>query len=614
MPGQITQEFIDDLRNRVDIVDIIKEYVPLKKQGQNYKGLCPFHSEKTPSFVVSPHKQIYHCFGCGKGGNVYTFLMEKEGLPFPDAVAHLAKICGVPVPQGELTPEKARENSLRERYFHINELAVQFFREKLASPFGKQARLYLDKRGIDKQLITKFALGFAPDSWDELSLFLLAQEISEEEILTLGLAVKGQRGNLVDRFRNRVIFPIMDDRSRVIGFGGRVMDDSQPKYLNSPDTPLFSKGRHLYGLHLAKTVIRNNEQAILMEGYMDVIAAHQYGITQAVGTLGTALTADHGKLLMRYTYNVVLCFDADVAGQEASMRGLDVLRQLGIRVTVMTIPDGKDPDEFLRKNGQDSFQVLIKQAPSLVEYKLGKQMEKYNKDTVTGKVQIIQAILPDLFQIQSPVERQGLVDLLAQRLSLSESAIFAEMRKYQIGATRSPENKGNDNEQVQEKSSQASRDLTAVEKAQRFLIGVLVENPEMLAEIENAGGKELFTDQFYQEIYRVNYLLRQAGHNIKAEDLITQLEHEETREKLTEILLDDRIPPDWGRIYKDCLATVQIEWYNQKISEKNSLMIEYEKSGNVTKSLEIMAELQKMIQHRQSLVSTLVKGGNTIER
>jgi DNA primase len=625
VPGQITEEFIDDLRNRVDIVDIIKEYVPLKKQGQNYKGLCPFHSEKTPSFVVSPHKQIYHCFGCGKGGNVYTFLMDRGGLSFLDAVAHLAQRCGIPLPQGELTPEKARQNSLRERYYHINEMAVQFFQQGLEDRRGQQAKQYLQKRGINNELITKFSLGYAPDSWDELSRFLLEKEITEEEIILLGLAVKGQRGNLVDRFRNRVMFPIFDDRSHVIGFGGRVMDDTQPKYLNSPDTPLFSKGRHLYGLNLAKTAIRSNEQAILMEGYMDVLAAHQYGITHAVGTLGTALTADHGKLLMRYTYNAVLCFDADAAGQEASMRGLDTLRQLGMRVSVMTVPDGKDPDEFLRKNGRDSFQGLIEQALSLVEYKLTRQMAKYNKETVAGKVQIIQALLPDLYLIQSPVERQGLIDMLAQRLSLAETAIYAEMKKYQLEAGRSRRYKDKTGERQERKAEQGDieeqdvarhsrRERTASEKAQYFLTRVLLENPEMFAEVEQAGGKALFSDNFYQEIYQVYYLLYRAGHNIKAEDLITQLENEQTRQIITEILLDDQIPADWGRIYKDCLLTLQIEQVNHKITEKNSLMIEYEKSGNVTKSLEIMAEVQKMIQYRQSLVSSLAKGGNTVEK
>jgi DNA primase len=606
VPGLISQEFIDDLRNRVDIVDIIKDYVPLKKQGQNYTGLCPFHAEKTPSFIVSPHKQIFHCFGCGKGGNVYTFLMERGGLTFVDAVAHLAKICGVPVPQEELSPEKARRDSLRKRYYHINELAVGFFQRMLVDSRGREAVNYLRKRGLAEEGYTKFLLGFAPDAWDELSNFLLREGVTEEEIITLGLAVKSQRGTLVDRFRNRLIFPISDDKGQIIGFGGRVLDDSHPKYLNSPETPLFNKGKQLYGLNLARAAIRKQEQVILMEGYMDVIAAHQYGVTQAVGTLGTALTTEHGKLLMRYTYNAILCFDADVAGQEASMRGLDVLRQLGIKVAVMTIPDGKDPDECLRKMGKDYFLKLIKQASPLVEYKLNKQMEKYNKDTIAGKVQIIQALLPDLYSMQSPVERQGFIQLLAEQLSFSETAIYAEIKKFQTGRA----NREVDKEKAQRNIEQ---NITAIEKGQRFLIRMVMEAPEVIADLEKSGGVALFNHALYKEIYQTNYLLRQAGHNIKAEDLITQLDNVEARQILTEILLDDELPLDWERIYKDCVITLQIELLNQKITERNSLMTGYEKSGNVTKSLEVMAELQRLIRERQNLVSTLAKGGNTFE-
>lgn len=606
MPGQIPQEFIDDLRNRVDIVEFIKNYVLLKKQGQNYIGLCPFHSEKTSSFVVSPHKQIFHCFGCGKGGNVFTFLMEKEGLTFPEAVSHLANYCGIPVPQEDISPEKARRDALRERLYHINELAADFFQNELRKFSGEKALRYLQERGLQEPICEKFLLGFAPDSWDELNRHLLKEGVTEGEIITLGLAVKGQKGNLIDRFRNRLIFPIMDDRGRIIGFGGRVLDNAQPKYLNSPETPLFNKGRHLYGLNLAKGVVRSSERVILMEGYMDVIAAHEYGITEAVGTLGTALTAEQGKLLMRYTYNAVICFDADAAGQEATMRGLDVLQQLGIKVAVMKIPEGKDPDEVLRKRGQDYFKEIIHQACSLFEYKFLKLAEKHNKDTMSGKIQIIQALLPDLYKVQSPVERQGFIQMLAERLSFAEQAIHAEIRKFQTGQVKSEES---------EKILQRNKDktFTAIEKAQRILLRFVLEMPEIMLEVEKNGGKVLFCGNLYKEIYQMNYLLRQAGHNIKAEDLITHLENVEARQTITEILLEDENLQDWERIYKDCLITLEIELVNQKIAENNSLMTQYEKSGNVTKSLELMAEVQTMIKERQRLVSTLTKGGSTLE-
>jgi DNA primase len=602
MPGLIPEEFIDDLRNRVNIVDFIRDFIPLKRQGQNYVGLCPFHAEKTPSFVVSPHKQIFHCFGCGKGGNVYTFLMERGGLTFPEAVTHLANHCGISVPQTALSPEKVRQDSLRKKYYHINEMAAGFFQKMLYEAKGKEAVAYLKQRGLDEQICKKFLLGYAPNSWDELSCFLL-----EKELIILGLAVQGQRGNVIDRFRNRLIFPITSPNGKIIGFGGRVLDDSLPKYLNSPETPLFSKGRQLYGLNQARGFIRNREEAILMEGYMDVIAAHQYGVTQAVGTLGTALTENQGRLLMRYTYNAVICFDADLAGQEATMRGLDILQQLGLKVSVMIMPEGQDPDEVIRKQGQAKFNKLITQAYPLFEYNLLKLMEKYNQDTISGKIQIIQELVPTLYKTQSPVKRQGYIQMLAERLSFSENAIYAEIRKYQKKGAKSREPGG---EEVQQKRKGI---ITAEEKAQRVLLRLVLEKPEFIAGVEKFGGKELFNNNLYKEIYQMNYLLRQAGHNIKAEDLITYLENKEARRVLTELLLTDKLLQEGERIYQDCLTTLEIELVNRKIDEKHSLMTQYEKNGNATKSLEIMAEVQKMIKERQRLVSTLAKGGNILE-
>ena len=610
MPGFFPQDFIEDLRNRVNVVDFIREYVVLKKQGQNYTGLCPFHAEKTPSFVVSPHKQIFHCFGCGKGGNVYSFLMEKEGLTFPEAVVELANRCGVPVPQDDLSPERVRQNSLRERFYHINELAADFFQRMLYEPKGKRVRQYLQNRGLADQTYKLFLLGFAPDSWDELSSFLLQNRVTEKEIITIGLAKKSQKDTLVDRFRNRLIFPISNVSGKIIGFGGRVLDDGQPKYLNSPDTPLFSKGKHLYGLNLAKGVIRSNEQAILMEGYMDVITAHQHGVKQAVGTLGTALTEEQGKLIMRYTYNVVTCFDADSAGQEATKRGLDILQQLGVKVAVMTVPEGKDPDDFLKKQGYEEFQKALSQAYPFFEYNLLKLMEKYNRDNISGKIQIIQELVPDLYKVQSPVKRQGYIQMLAERLSFSEQAIHAEIRKYQTGQSQSFKNRERPSEIVAEHKKDV---FTAADKAQRVLIRLVLETPEIMPEVEKAGGKELFSDNLYQEIYQTNYLLSQAGHNIKVEDLVTHIENEDVRQALTEILLTDELLQDGKRIYQDCLTTLQIELINKKIEEKNFLMTQCEKNRDVTKSLKIMAEVQAFIKERQSLLSTLKKGGENLE-
>lgn len=604
MPGQIPEEFINDLRHRTDIVDIIGEHVPLKKQGQNYTGLCPFHPEKTPSFVVSPHKQIFHCFGCGKGGDVFSFLMDKSGFSFFEAVAYLAKRCGMELPAQDT--EKDRHNSLRQRYYHINEIAAQFYQKALRQPMGREALEYLQGRGLKPDTLEKFMLGYAPGGWDFLNRFLLEQGISEQEILTLGLAVKSRRGTLVDRFRNRVIFPIFNETGKIAGFGGRVLDDGLPKYLNSPDTPLFYKGKYLYGLHLAKGNMRSQDRAVLMEGYMDVITAHQHGIVNAAGTLGTALTVDQARLLMRFTYHVCLCFDADAAGQKAAYRGMDILHQEGCQVTVMTIPGSKDPDEYLRTYGGKGFQELLEKAPPLLEYKLNHLLQSHNPDTIPGKIQVIQALVPDLRQIQSPVARQAFIQLIADRLIIPETAIHAELRKS-LDAQPVKENSGIVDQRTM------TQLVNGLEKAQGTLIRYILERPLLLQEVEKWGGKNLFSHPLLKEIYQVNYLMRQAGHNIKANDLISHLDNVQARQLLTQTLLEEDISTEWERIAKDCLMLLKIENLNQNIKEKSALMAHLEKNGDVSRSLELMTQIQQLLQEKQSLATTLRKGGNDIE-
>ncbi|MCR4441396.1 MAG: DNA primase [Peptococcaceae bacterium] len=596
--GQIPQEFIDDLRHRADIVEIIREFVPLKKQGQNFIGLCPFHAEKTPSFVVSPQKQIFHCFGCGKGGNVFTFLMEKSAMSFLEAVSFLAKRYGLLIPVSAVSPEKKKQESLKKRYYHINELAARFYSGKLYDKTGAEALSYLKNRGLNKNTLEKFALGYAPPGWDELSRFLLEQGCSEQELLLLGLAVKTQKGGTVDRFRHRIIYPITDEAGRVVGFGGRVLDDSQPKYLNSPETPLFSKGKHLYGLNLARGAIRNQDKSVIMEGYMDVITAHQNEIYNAVGTLGTALTVEQARLLMRYSYQAVICFDADQAGEKATLRGLDILQEQGCQVSVISVPGAKDPDEFIKEEGKGSFTELVERAQPLLEYKLSKLIERCDAQTVPGKVRIVQSLIPDIMKTQSPVARQAFIQMVSERLVFPETAIHAEIRK-----TFSQDSPALQN------SARQARPLSAREKAQRFLIRISLENPQTMTEIEKWGGKELFSDQLLKEIYQNNYLIFQAGHNIKADDLMSLLENSASRDALSGILLADEVPEGWERVFKDCLVLLKTELLNRKIAENNSRMSQFEKMGDVSKSLELMVEIQQMVKEKHSLATTLRKGG-----
>lgn len=601
MPGQIPEEFINDLRHRADIVNIISEFVSLKKQGRNYMGMCPFHSEKTPSFVVSPEKQIYHCFGCGKGGNVFSFLIEKNAMTFPEAVEYLAKRLGIALPQTSISPEKAKQDSLKKRFYHINEITAVYYQQCLRLNDGREAMRYLLSRGLQDAALEKFILGFAPDDWSKLTNHLLKQGVTEQELLTLGLAVKSQKGNLIDRFRNRIIYPIMDEAGRIIGFGGRVLDDTQPKYLNSPDTPLFSKGKHLYGLHLAKGSIRENDRAIIMEGYMDVITSWQHGFTNAIGTLGTALTPDQVRLLMRYSYNIYICFDADSAGERAALRGLDILQDQGCNVSVITIPNSKDPDDFIRKEGRARFTEIVERAHNLLEYKLIKLMEQTNTQTVAGRIKVVQELIPDILKTKSPIARQACVQMLAERLAFPETAIHAEIRKALTF------------EKTEADPKEKIRTLTAGEKAERVLIRLTVEYPELLAEVEKMGGKELFKDILLKEIYQSHYVIRQSGHNIKANDLISLLEDRRSQAVLAEILLENDFPEDWKRTYQDCLVLLKIELLQQRINDHNSRMSELEKKGEVTKALELMASIQQLVKEKMELTTSLRKGGSYIE-
>ncbi len=605
MSGQIPEELIDDLRHRVDIVEVIGEHVNLKKRGQNYVGLCPFHSEKTPSFVVSPQKQIYHCFGCGKGGNIFSFLMEKDGLAFPEVVSLLAERYGVILPKQEISPAKAKQESLRKRYYHINELASGYYQQQLYKPEAREPLEYLKKRGLRQDDLERFLLGYTPLGWDHLSRFLLKKGVKENELILLGLAVKTKKGNIIDRFRNRIIFPIADDRGRVVGFGGRVMDDTQPKYLNSPDTPLYNKSKHLYALNLAKGSIRTNDQAIIMEGYMDVITAHQNGIDNAVGALGTALALQQALLLMRYTYNILVCFDADTAGQKAALRGMDLLQQQGCQVAVITIPEGKDPDEYIKEKGKERFIGLVGKAQSLLEYKLIKALESNSIDTVAGKIKIVQSLLPDIQGIQSPVTRQVFIQMIAERLNLPETAIYAEVRKGAL--TRSGERKYE--KTVSEEKEKTGAPKNAAEKAQRLLIRLAITHTETVDKIENWGGETLFSSRLLKEIYRAHYLIRQSGHNIKANDLVSLLEDRKSQELLTEILLEDEVPKDWKKIFIDCLTLLKIEHINKQIMEYSDLMSQYEKSGEASKSLEMMQKIQQLVKDKQIMVQNPTKGG-----
>ncbi len=431
MARMIPESLIEEVRNRFDIVEVVGRYVQLRKSGRNYFGLCPFHSEKTPSFSVSPEKQIFHCFGCGKGGNLFAFIQEIEGMTFVEAVRFLAQEAGVDMPQDESDPARSGE---KETLIEAYAWAARLYHYLLRHPqHGAAARHYLHQRGVDERTIQTFQLGFAPVNWDVLARFLQKKGFSPTDLVKGGLLseAKGQK-RYYDKFRERLIIPIFDLRGRVIAFGGRLMREAanQPKYLNSPETALFSKSRVLFHLHRARQVIREKNEVIIMEGYMDVMAAVQHGIEHVVATLGTTLTPEHARILRRHAEKVILCYDADRAGQEASLRGIDVLRDAGCTVRVAEIPQGKDPDQYIRENGREAFLYdVLGNALPVVQYRLKQLRRQFDLTDEESRLRYVQAAIELITELPFAIERDHYLRELAAEFQLSLDALKTEQRR-----------------------------------------------------------------------------------------------------------------------------------------------------------------------------------------
>lgn len=441
MAGQIPQRFIDDLLGRVDVVEVVGERVQLKKAGRNYSGLCPFHQEKTPSFTVSADKQFYHCFGCGANGNALRFLMEYDKLPFPEAVEQLAGRLGIEVPrEGTEDPRAQQREQKRKEGVNLLELAASFYRERLKMQEGRSAQRYLLGRGLSEDVIKTYGIGYAPAGWEALKQHLSERGIGEPVQVEYGLLIhREDTGRTYDRFRDRVMFPIRDLRGRTIAFGGRVMGDDQPKYLNSPETPVFHKGRELYGLFEARQVSNKLEQLVMVEGYMDVVALAQYGIHNAVATLGTATTEDHLTRLFRLVSRVVFCFDGDRAGRQAASRALETaLPQMidGREARFLFLPEGDDPDTLVRREGTQAFQDRVTCAMPLSEFLFEQAAQGRDLNTVEGRERFASQVLEALNKVPEGMLKSLLLESLAQRSGLAQEQLKVLLEKRAQAAQR----------------------------------------------------------------------------------------------------------------------------------------------------------------------------------
>lgn len=432
MAGYFPEDLIEEIRSSNDIVEVVSEYVnPLVKKGKYHFGRCPFHNEKTASFTVDSAKQIFHCFGCGKGGNVFNFIMAVENMDFPETLKLLAERAKITLPDTDGSSIDDSKSKLKKELLNINVEAAKFFHTRLISGNNREPAEYFKKRRIDRQTLIKFGLGYSGEKYDELFTYLLSMGYDKSVVLQSGLVIAKENGKVYDRFRGRVMFPIFDVRGNVIAFGGRVMDSSQPKYMNSPETEVYSKGKHLYALNFAKNTCA--KQLILVEGYMDVIALHQSGITNAVAPLGTALTENQGRLLKKYTEEIIISFDSDTAGQAATGRSLDILNDIGCNISVLNIPTGKDPDEFIKSHGVEEFKKLINKSKGLLDFKFDQLDKSIDISTSTGKINYIEKAEDILDKIDNNVERELFVKKIAKKLDVSEQSIYSDLaKKHQV--------------------------------------------------------------------------------------------------------------------------------------------------------------------------------------
>ena len=499
------EAFLDELIARNPIEDVVSQYVNLKRSGSNLFGLCPFHGEKTPSFSVSPDKGIYYCFGCHKGGSVINFEMEIEGLSYPDAVRALAKRAGLEVPEDEQYQSRYRQ---QERLWALHKEAARFFHSRLYAPIGANALQYATGRGMPKSILTKFGIGYAPDSWTDLVDYLRSKNYSDQELRDSGLVTVSQKnGNLFDRFRDRLMFPIIDVRGKVIGFGGRIMnssDKSAAKYLNSPETLIFNKRKNLFALNLAKK--SKLGYLILVEGYMDAIALHQYGFDCAVASLGTALTEDGANLLSRYTEQVVLIYDGDEAGQNATQRAIPILEKAGLQVKVLKMRDAKDPDEYLKKFGADRFRILLEESANRVEYQLNAILKKYDLRDDEQKVQYLQESAGLIGSLSSAVQREVYGGRVAEAAGISEDAMRLEVNRALKRRTYQEKKKQEKidlsparNLQPKEKSIRYSNLRSA--RAEEMIIAQVLREPALFAQIPDLQ-PEIFSSEFLGRAFR----------------------------------------------------------------------------------------------------------------
>jgi DNA primase len=588
--GLIPEDIISQVIDRCDIVEIISSYIPLKRTGQNYKACCPFHHEKTPSFIVSSQKQIYHCFGCGEGGNVISFVMKQERLEFPEAIRFLAQKVNIEIPQtgNADSPQK----NLRHLIYKLNQFAAQYYHQRLISDKSKEAveaRRYVQKRGMDLNTVKDFQLGFAPDRWDGLINYLKQRDVSLKLMEKAGLIVPRHRGGgYYDRFRNRIIFPILDRKSDCRAFGGRDLSgQSGAKYMNSPETPVYVKGRHLYGLHLAKTHITQQDCVMITEGYMDCITPYQNGVKNIVASLGTALTVDQVRLLKRYTRNVVMLFDTDPAGESALLRSLDMLVEEGMEVKIATLEQGEDPDSFIRLKGVAAFNAKVREARPLFDYKYQFLVNRYNRKEAAGKARIAGELLPTIYKFKDQIRKSEYLKSLAHRLNVDENILIIEFNKVGDSLTDRL------SQTIQKRQQKSKNSFSSTE---HHILKLLLQEERFIQLTKQEMPEEDFQDEKVRQVISRIYRSYETGQEFDVGRLISSFQDASIQKMLSQLMFaEEAHQGDTRRMHQDYLKRIKRDRRKEKAADIKRQIREAEQAQNETRLNALMKEFNQLM-------------------
>ncbi len=591
--ARYSEEIIDEVRQSNDIVDVISQYMYLKRSGRNYFGLCPFHNEKSPSFSVSPDKQIFHCFGCGVGGNVISFIMKIEGCGFVEAIQILAEKANIQLPTLENNVDSQREE-LKAKVYKVNEFTADFYHKNLYTSNAKIGQEYVKKRMLTNDTLENYKIGFS-GKFNELYTALKRNGFGDQEILESGLVNRNDNGQYIDRYRNRLMFPICDVRGRVIAFGGRVLDDSKPKYINSPENVVYSKGRHLFGLNVAKKY--DTKQLLIVEGYMDVISLHQRGVKNVVGALGTALTQQQGFLLRKNAEQVILSFDSDEAGQTAKIRAIDVLQNMGLDLRVLQMEGAKDPDEYIIKYGNARFKNVVDRAISVLEFKIKILKNKLNLDNINDKIKFLNEIAKLLSNIDNTMEREIYIEKISDTYQISKEAIYAEVNKLSYAKNQNEKILDKKKTVVVHRKQEVSQVSQTLQKRENMILSILLTgNMDLYQVIKINVNCDEFKDELNKKIAKKLYEEFEKGNsNINA---ILDKMNDEEQSHITEIMADDYGIDDMEKAIDDIIQSYQRDKLNDRKMQILTLLDE-QLEGNEKKNLEseligIVNQLAKM--------------------